>query len=82
MGISVDCMNDGYGDLFVSLVAESATKTAIVKTLIPSKTTQQVVLDDLSSLEGEKIEHLTILIDNWNLLGTYHAYFRNLKIKK
>ena len=81
-GISVDCMNDGYGDLFVSLVAESATKTAIVKTLIPSKTTQQVVLDDLSSLEGEKIEHLTILIDNWNLLGTYHAYFRNLKIKK
>lgn len=77
-GFSIDCMNDGYGDLFVSLIAESATKTTSKKVLLPAKTTSQIVLDDLTALVGENVEHLTIMIDNWNLLGTYNLYFRNL----
>lgn len=80
-GFSIDCMNDGCGDLFVSLVVESAEKVTVKKVIVPAKATRQIVLDDLSALGGERVEHLTIVIDNWNLLGTYHVYFRNLKTK-
>ena len=80
-GITLDCMNDSYGDVFVSIVAESATKSVAVKGIVSGKATKQIVLDDLSALEGEAIEHITIVIDNWNLLGTYNVYFANLKIK-
>lgn len=79
-GYSVDCMNDGDSDLYVSLVVTSGTKVAAVKELVPAKSAKNIVLSDLSALEAGAADSVSISIDNWNLIGTYSVYFRNLKV--
>ena len=84
-GFSVDCKNDGNSDLYISLVASAgsgtdAVKSASVKVVVPAKGETTIVLDDLTALGGSEADGMSIVIDNWNLIGTYNVYFRNLKV--
>lgn len=80
-GIAVDCKNESSGDLYARITAQSATKKVESKTLLRAGATQTVELNDLTGLEGEPIEKLTVWFDNWNLVGTYNVYLRNLRTK-
>lgn len=79
--VSVDCANTGTGNLYVSIVVTSVTKKTVVKELLRAGETKTVEMTDLGALEGEKPEGLTVMIDNWNLVGAYDVYLGNLQIK-
>ena len=84
-GFSVDCKNDGNSDLYISLVASAgsgtdAVKSASSKVVVPAKGETTITLGDLTALGGSAADGISIVIDNWNLIGTYNVYFRNLKV--
>ena len=84
-GFSVDCKNDGESNLYISLVTSTGSgtdsvKNAVSKVVVPAKGETTITLDDIAALEGGSVDGMTILIDNWNLMGTYNVYFRNLKV--
>lgn len=80
LGVSIDCRNEGNGNIYVSLIVRSATKSISQKVLVPAKDQLRLTIHDLSGLDGEGVETITILIDNWNLVGSYNIYFRNLNV--
>lgn len=57
-----------------------SVKNAVSKVVVPAKGETTITLDDIAALEGGSVDGMTILIDNWNLMGTYNVYFRNLKV--